>query len=151
MSGRKFRFSLDSVLKLRSHEAECARQDLAEIRQDIRRQEQTLHVAEEALQLALNARKTGPIGQQSLARTEAFRQTAYERVQTEKRKLARLREREEEARLILMKRKSAEETIRHLEEEERASHWKDFRSSESEQLDEQAITGYQRQRRAANQ
>lgn len=151
MSGKKFRFSLDSVLKLRSHEAECARQDLAEIRQDIQQQEQRLEVAEEALRTAVEARKTGSTGQRSLARTEAFRQAAHERVQVERRKLDQLREREEEALLVLMKRKSAEETIRHLEEQERISYWKDFRSAESEQLDEQAITGYQRQRRAANQ
>lgn len=151
MGGKKYRFSLDSVLKLRSHEAECARQDLEAIRQDIQRQEQILDEAQEALRAVADARKTGSIGQRFLVRIEAFRQAADDRVQKERRKLERLREREEEARLVLMKRKGAEETFRHLEEKERAIFWKDFRSAESERLDEQAITGYHRQRRAANQ
>ncbi len=49
-----------------------------------------------------------------------------------------------------MERKGAEETIRHLEEQERASFWKERRSAETEQLDEQAINGYQQRRRAAS-
>lgn len=151
MGGKKFRFSLDSVLKLRSHEAECARQDLAEIRGEIRRQEELLELAEEELRSAVEARKMGPTGQRSLARLETFRQAAHDRVQLQRRKLEQLRAREEEARLMLMKRKGEEESIRQLEEQERAAFWREFRSAESEQLDEQAITGYQRQRRAANQ
>jgi flagellar FliJ protein len=150
MSGKKFHFSLNSVLKLRSHEAECARLDLAAVRQDLRHQQEILEAAEEALRLAVDARRTGSTGQPSLARLEAFRQAAHDRVRTERRKLDRLRDREEEARLILMMRKGAEETMRHLEDDERAFYWKKLRSAEAEQLDEQAITGFHRQRRAAS-
>ncbi|MEX0822365.1 MAG: hypothetical protein WD021_09490 [Rhodothermales bacterium] len=151
MGGKKFRFSLDSVLRLRSHEVECARQDLAQIRHDVRQQELVLENAETALHEVVAHQTTGPTGQRSLARSEAHRQAAHARVRKERRKLDQLREREEEARLTLMQRKGAEETFRHLEEKERASFWKENRSAESEQLDEQAITGFQRQRRAANQ
>ena len=149
MSGKKFRFSLDSVLKLRSHEAECARQDLAHVREEIRRQEALVEDAERGLRSALDARLTGSAGQHAFARQEAHRQIASDRLQKERRKLDHLKEMEEEARLTLMQRKGAEETIRNLEEQERTSYLKKLESAESEQLDEQAITGFQR-RRAAN-
>lgn len=151
MGGKKFRFSLDGVLQLRSHEAECARQKLAHLRHDINHQDLLVEDAEKALQRAVDARTTGSTGQRSLARLEAFRQAAHDRLQRERRKLDDLKDREEQARIHLMERKGAEETIRHLEEQERASFWKERRSAETEQLDEQAINGYQQRRRAASQ
>lgn len=149
MGDKKFRFSLDSVLKLRSHEAECARRDLAEVRQKVEQQQQVVDEAHHDLQSAVEARTTGSTGQPSLRRLEAYRQAAHDRVEKERRKLEQLKKREQEVRLLLMQRKGAEDTIRRLEEQERATFSKRMRSAETDQLDEQAISGYQRQRRAA--
>lgn len=150
MSGKKFRFSLASVLKLRSHEAECARQDLVEIRKDIEEQKRVVADAEERLADVASRRAKGATGQRSLSRFDAFRQEAQDELQIARRTLAQLREREEECRLQLLERKGAEEAIRRLEEREKSSFWKAFRAAETQQLDEQAISGFQRQRRAAN-
>lgn len=150
MSGKKFRFSLDSVLKLRSHESECARQDLADIRKNVHRQLEVVEAAESDLADAVSKRTTGSTGQRRLQRFDAYRREAHDKLEQERRKLLTLREREEENRLRLIECKSAEDAIRRLREQELERYRKAYEAAESQQLDEQAITSYQRQRRTAN-
>lgn len=150
MSGKKFQFSLQSVLRLRSHEAERARQALAEIRREIRSTQETIAAAEEHLTSIIHLRAVGSTGQRSLSLREAFRQEAHEQLENARRDLEELRRREEDARIELLQRLGAEDAIRRLEEQERTRHWKKFEAAEAQQMDEQAVSGFQREKRAAH-
>lgn len=150
MAGKKFQFSLASVLKLRMHETECARQDLASILQQREQQEEVVERARGELTGIVRSRATGATGQRTLSRHEAFRMQAQERLEEEIRALKSLQHREEEARMRLIERKAAEEALARLREDEEIQFWKEYRAAESQFIDEQAISGYQRQRRAAN-
>src|SRR5690554_897437 len=108
MSGKKFQFSLQSVLKLRSHEAERARLVLAEIRREIRNTQETIAAAEEHLTSIIHQRAVGSTGQRSLSRLEAFRQEAHEQLEKARRDLDELRRREEDARIELLQKMGAE-------------------------------------------
>ena len=150
MAGKKFHFSLESVLRLRSHETECARQELAAVREQIRDQEERIREAEARLEEVIQTCRTGKTGRQSLSRLEAFRQEAHSRLDEERRRLDHLRHMEEDARVELMQRKGAEEAIHSLKVQEKEKFWKEFYAVETGLLDEAAIAGFRRQRRAAN-
>ena len=150
MAGKKFHFSLESVLKLRSHETECARQNLAAVREQIRDQEIRIADATARLDEVIQSRRTGTVGQKSLSRLEAFRQEAQNRLDEERGRLEHLRHNEEDARVELMQRKGAEEAILSLKEQEKEKFWKEYYAVETGLLDEAAIAGFRRQRRAAN-
>lgn len=150
MRGKKFEFSLASVLKLRMHETECARQELAGIILERERQEGAVEQAERYLRDVVASRSTGSTGQRALSRHEAYRREALDRLEAAKQKLNHLVKLEKEARLELIQRKGAEEALKQLRSEEEETFWKDFRMEEAKFLDEQAISSFQRQRRAAN-
>lgn len=149
MSGKKFQFSLSSVLKLRMHETECARQDLSSILGRLQRQEREVEKVRSELDEIVRTRATGATGQYALSRHEAFRSQAQQHLEDASRMLERLKEQEQEARIRLMERKAAEEALKQLRADEEAKFWKEHRSVETKFLDEQAISSYRRQRRAA--
>ena len=148
--GKKFRFTLETVLRLRAHETECARQDLGTIREQIREQEERIEAALANMEDLSLKKVTGSVGQMSLSRSDAFRREAQERLDEESRRLEHLKEMEEDARLRLVERKSAEEAFQRLREQEEEKYWKMYYSAETGILDEQAIAGYTRRKRAAN-
>lgn len=150
MVGKKFRFSLDTVLKLRAHETECARQDLGIVREQLREQEERLERAKADLGELSGKKVFGSVGQRSLSRSDAFRREAQERLDEERRRLKHLKELEEDARLRLVEKKGAEEAIQGLREQEEEKYWKSYYSTETGILDEQAIAGYTRRKRVAN-
>ena len=150
MIGKKFRFSLETVLKLRAHETECARQDLGAIREHIREQEERIEAAMANLDELSRRKVTGSVGQKSLSRSDAYRREAQERLDEERRRLEHMKELEEDARLRLVEKKGAEEAIQRLREQEEEKYWKTYYSVETGILDEQAIAGYTRRKRAAN-
>lgn len=150
MPGKRFHFSLSSVLKLRMHETESARQNLAGILRQREQQEEKAEHARRKLDDIVRSRVTGATGQRELSRHEAFRNQAQQQLDEANRMLENLRAREREARLGLIERKAAEEALKQLREDEEAKFWKEQRSAETKFLDEQAISSYQRQRRAAN-
>lgn len=150
MSGKKFQFSLASVLKLRMHETECARQELSKL---IEQRDQQDHVAQQLrrdLLEVVQSRATGATGQRALSRHEAFRSQAQQRFDDAIRVLKHLNEKVNEARLRLVERKTAEEALKQLRDDERAKSLQEHKAAETQFLDEQAISSFQRQRRAAN-
>lgn len=150
MAGKKFHFSLSSVLRLRMHETECARQDLSSILRRREEQVESAELARRELDDIVQSRAGGAIGQRELSRHEAFRSQAQKRLEEATRMLERLENMEHEARLRLIDRKAAEEALKQLRADEEVKFWKEHRADETKFLDEQAITSYQRQRRAAN-
>ena len=150
MAGKKFRFSLDSVLRLREHETRQAREELSAILHQKQAQEACVEEARHRLDELLHATPTGAVGQHRLRQFDAFRQAARQACSEAAARLAHLARLEEEARAQLMERRSAEETLRHLYEEEASRHRRDEDVAETSFLDEQALTSYYRQRKAAN-
>ncbi|MEX0746381.1 MAG: flagellar FliJ family protein [Rhodothermales bacterium] len=138
------------MLRLRAHETECARQDLGTIREQLREQETRIEMALAYLDELSLKKVSGSVGQRSLSRSDAFRREAQERLDEERRRLAHLKELEEDARLRLVEKKGAEEAIHRLREQEEERYWKTYNSVETGILDEQAIAGYTRRKRAAN-
>ena len=150
MSGKKFQFSLASVLKLRTHETEGARQVLVDLMQKRDRQHEAATQLRGELDAVVQSRSTGAIGQRALSRHEAFRAEAQRRLDEAVRMVKYLDERIHEARLQLMERKSAEEALKQLRNDEQARCIQENRAAETQFLDDQAISSYQRQRRASN-
>ena len=132
------------------HETEGARQELSRIIRELEHQAQVVEDAHTYMnQLALS-RSSGVTEQRALSRSESFRQEAWDRLDAARRRLQHLREMEDDARIQFIKRKGAEETFKRLQEQEEELHWREQRAAETHFLDEQAISGFQRQRRAAN-
>lgn len=150
MSGKKFQFSLASVLKLRMHETECARQELSSLTEQRDQQDVVAKQLRRDLLEVVQSRATGATGQRALSRHEAFRAQAQQRFDEALRTLQHLNEKVHEARLQLVERKTAEEALKQLRADEHAKSVQEYRADETQFLDEQAISSFQRQRRAAN-
>ncbi len=150
MSGKKFQFSLESILKLRRHEAEGARRDLLKIVREVKSQSDVVDDARIYLYRIVSSRSNGVTGQRSLSRYESFRQDAQHRFDTAKRKLQHLRDMEVDARIRFIECKGAEDAVERLREQEEEQYWKNHKAAERQLLDEQAISNFQRQKRAVN-
>ena len=144
MAGKKFRFSLESVLKLRRHETERARQHLGRAVHERRQQEE--HVRHMRHRLMTFAGVVGLADPVSMQREAAFRQDAQHRYDQACGQLAARRQAEGLAREELQKTHRAEESLQILCEQEEAHHKKAQQEAEDAFLDEQAISGYLRKR-----
>ncbi len=143
MAGKKFRFSLESVLKLRRHETECARQDLGKATRACREQEDHVRHMQHRL-MSFAGFAPGVMDPLALRRQAAFRKDAQRRVEQARQELAQRQQREGQARQELQQKHSAEEALQILREKEEAVHKKEQQDAEGAFLDEQAISGFSR-------
>ncbi len=151
MAGKKFQFSLASVLRLRSHESNRARRRLTHAIETRKAQEAKLAEVETRLAEAnLTAPLTGTAGPLAFRRFAAYR-THLQRVRDrERRALTQKRMDEANARTALIERRRAEETLQTLHDEERARHLREISESEIAFLDEQALLGHFRKLRSTD-
>lgn len=148
MVGKKFRFSLEPVLKLRRHETDDAQEQLAAaLRAKQQQEERTLEVLR-YLDEILSTRPAGRVGPQMLRQFDVYRQEARAAYRAACDELSRLERAETEARHRLVERKHAQEVLERLRAKEAQSHLETQTSAETEFLDEQAVNGYNRRRRA---
>lgn len=148
MGGKKFRFSLQSVLTLRTYEAEQAAQTLQQAAHARRRQEARvaqLHHTATARTVVLPAQ--GRLDPRRLRREAAFQRDAERALDAARRHLDVLEARERQARDALRQRHTAEASLQTLHDHERARHHDDQQAAEIDFLDEQALTGFHRARR----
>ena len=146
MAGKKFRFSLESVLKLRRHETERARRHLgsaARARQD---QEEHVRHMRHRLMTFTGAATVGLVDSVALQRQGAFRQDAQHRYDQARTELAQRQQHEGQARRALREKHSAEESLQVLREKEQTLHKKAQQEAEDAFLDEQAIAGFFRKK-----
>ncbi|GIV59772.1 flagellar FliJ family protein [Rhodocaloribacter litoris] len=140
MAGKKFQFSLQSVLKLRRHESDTARQALARTMEARKTQEERLAEIEarlhEAAERELQARRTAP---QDFRRLAAYRLELQQARDRERRSLEQKRLEEERARHRLLARRRAEETLQTLHDEQKMQHEQALQRAETDLLDEQAL------------
>ncbi len=152
MAGKKFRFSLASVLNVRVHETERARRALAATITARVAQEQALEAARGELERLAHPEPDPhrAVAAGRLRQTDGLRRDAQRRIFAEQERLKeRLRE-EREARQALVARRSAEkalETLRDLEKERflQAEYY-----AENKRLEEQALDAYRRHHAARN-
>lgn len=146
MQGKKFRFSLASVLRLRQHETKKTKQDLAKKMQDRRAQEQEVTEARDnlsELSPALNAET--PVSVNLLRRREAHFEAARQMLQKASERLADLELEERKTRKALLQKKSAEESLLTLQDQEKEHHIRGIENAENKQIEEQALDNYRRQ------
>ena len=147
MAGKKFRFSLESVLTLRRYETERARQHLGQAAHDRQEQEEQVQRVKQRL-MRLVGTVTSHVDPVSLRRKAAFRADAQRHYDQACSELDVRRQREGQAREYLLAKHGAEESLHVLREQEAVLHKKEQDAAEGAFLDEQAIAGFIRKRRA---
>lgn len=149
MSGKKFRFSLASILKLRQHETEQKKQDLAKKMQDRKSQEQEVSNAREQLaNIASDIEEKQAHSVKLLKRRQAFQDQARIALQKANERLEDLIQEEQQTRADLIQKKSAEEALQSLHDQEKASHIRGLETAENKQIEEQALESYRRKKQA---
>lgn len=147
MTGKSFQFSLDSVLQLRKHETETARRQLERIALMRAEAEATVAAAERLLDdFVSQPLASGATGPEAFRRRASYRDQARQRLDEARKRLLELGRTEEEARQRLIERQRKEESMQQLHDEEQVEHVAEQSAAEAAFLDEQAITGFNRQR-----
>jgi len=149
MAGKKFRFSLERVLKLRRHETEQARQQLALVRRKCSTQQERVAAAKNRLEdLSLEAPGTGTFEPIAFRQHAAYRQDAQQQLDRAHRDLQQLQQTEKKAQAVLLDKSRAEEGLQTLRETEKARYLATELHAENAFLDEQAISGFHRNQQA---
>ncbi len=146
MAGKKFRFSLQSVLRLRRHQTEQAVEALTRLQQERRKLEEDIEAARqklEQLHQELAACRTD-VDPAQLRRQEAYWLKARQRLSRLEQQLARLQQQEAEARALVLERRQAEESLERLRERQYARHLEAEAAAERAWIDEQATGAYVR-------
>lgn len=146
MSRKKFVFSLDRVLRLRHHETEQAQQALHAATSARTAQEQHVADAAKRLQQTRAAGPSGPLEPWRLRQHDAHCRALQQAHDQARRELVRLLEAEATARRRVHEKHQAEESLVVLRDAQAAEHRKAAAEHELKFLDEQAITGYHRNR-----
>ncbi len=145
MSRKKFRFTLASILKLRKHETEQKKQDLAKKLKDRKSQEKEVSEAREHLaNISNKVQKKQALTVKTLKRQEAFHHEARNALQKANERLDNLIVEEQQTRADLIQKKSAEEALQSLHDQEKANHIRGIESAEDKQIEEQALENYRR-------
>lgn len=146
MPGKSFQFSLDSVLRIRKHEAETARRQLQRVAAMRAAAQEMVAEAERMLSEQVNRPLSNSGGPASFLRHASYRDEARLRLEAARKRVQELERAEEEARARLVERSRDEESLQQLHDEERLVHVTNHESSEAAFLDEQALSGFNRQR-----
>ena len=147
MQGKKFRFSLASILRLRQHETECSKLDLAKKIQERQQQEQQVSVARDVLadlSPAIQTNQSVEIGM--FRRMEAHKEDARQNLHKAQERLRNLEVEEQKTREDLLKKRSAEEALQTLHDREKDSHLRELATVEDKIIEEQALGNYRRQK-----
>jgi flagellar FliJ protein len=146
MKGKKFRFSLASILRLRQHETERTKQDLARKMQDRLAQEMEVSEAKDQLtggSAEIEDKQTVTV--KFLRRREAQIEAARQVLHRANERLADMKFEEQQTRQDLIQKRSAEEALQTLHDQEKAHHLRGIENAEDKQLEEQALDIYRRQ------
>ena len=145
MPGKKFRFSLESVLSLRKHETEQARQALGTALTDRKNQEEAVQQAHlTMMEMAREVPATGTTHPASLRRFDTHRHAAQRRHEEACHRLAKLRASEAQARKAVRNRHGAEASLERLRDKEHAEHRQTQEGAAQAFLDEQATSRFHR-------
>ena len=151
MQGKKFRFSLASILQLRQHETEKTKLDLAKKIQDRRQQEKEVSNARDVLaDLSPAIKDKQPVEIGVFRRLEAHKHDARQTLLRAQERLRNLEVEEQKTRQDLLKKRSAEEALQTLHDKEKDTHFREMNSAENKRIEEQALDNYRRQQQTNN-
>lgn len=151
MPGKKFQFSLQSVLTLREHDAERAHQRLARAIRRRREQEARLeHLRQRVRDMTARAPGEGTVAPMTLRAYEAHRMAAQRACEAARERLETLRAKEAEARATWIAKRQDEEALQTLHDEEKAAFVKEREEAETAFLDEQAVLSFSRKKHLLN-
>lgn len=149
---KRFKFPLDSVLKVRQHETEHARQVLIRATMERKKQEERLEALREQMRtLPQSMPGRGAVGPQALRQMDAYRQQAQRACEEAARQLEQLRQTEAQAQDVLLQKRRAEEALQLLFEQQRDAYYRDQDATEAAFLDEQALASFHRQNSSSHQ
>lgn len=147
MAGKRFKFGLENVLKLRRHETERARQVLLDAALERERHEMLLADAQRRLQnLADATASNGTVGTLTFRQRDAFRRDAQRAREQAERALKQKQNVEDEARMQLVNRRRAEEALQNLHDQQKEEHQREQDALDLAFLDEQALSGFTRKK-----
>ncbi|MEZ4702887.1 MAG: hypothetical protein R2834_21320 [Rhodothermales bacterium] len=146
MAGKKFRFSLSSVLQVRTHETERAKKALAAAIARRVAQEKKVDDAMQALDTLHRdaARSDRPVTASTLRQTDGLRLDAQRRLKTEQQRLKHCLREEQQARRELVDRRSAEEALETLRDIEKHRFVQAENYADNKLLEEQALDAFRR-------
>ncbi|MBO6575806.1 MAG: flagellar FliJ family protein [Rhodothermales bacterium] len=143
MTGKKFQFRLEAVLKLRRLEAERARVRLADALRQVVGSRQALAAAEQELNALLTRAATGN-GVHDLRRFSDMRSNAIDRVEQARKLVAELEAGELAARHELAARMRDQQALEDLRERQHEQFLDGVRKRDQETLDELGVIGFGR-------
>ncbi len=150
MAGKRFKFDLENVLKLRRHETERARQVLLDAAIERERHESLLADSQRRLQeITKSTTSTGTVGSITFRQHDAFRRDAQRALQQAMRALKQKQQEEEAARQQLVDRRRAEEALQNLHDQQKEAHRREQETVELAFLDEQALSSFARKKLSA--
>ena len=144
MSGKKFRFTLDSVLTVRRHQTAKAEQVVAAAITARRNEEERLAAAEQRLAALPGANAGDVLGPADFQRQAAHRQEAMQARAAVRRSLDMARRRETTAHTALTDARRPEEALSTLRENEWDAFRKEALRAEEATLDEFAVVRHAR-------
>lgn len=150
MTGKRFKFDLENVLKLRRHETERARQMLVDAAMERERHESLLADSQRRLrEIAMSAASHGTVGSITFRQHDAFRRDAHRAFEQAARALKQKQQAEDEARKQLVEHRRAEEALQNLHDQKREAHLREQETVDLAFLDEQALSSFARKRLSA--
>ncbi len=145
MPGKKFRFPLENVLKLREQETESAQRRLVSIQGILEEQESRIEDLHRHIEdLHRQSPQYGTADTTSLRRYDAYRRQAQNARELALQKLEEIQQEEDLAREHLLQRRRDEESLNTLREQSRQRFDKAQSRTEAAFLDEQAVMRFNR-------
>lgn len=145
MPGKKFRFSLQKVLDLHRHEAERARQSLADAERELEQKKKKLKQARKHLaQCQRSVQEGDALRPAQLRQAGAFREDARQSVAEARAAVKACRQRVEEARAELQEARQSKEAFEELRDQEKETYDREQTKEEIAFFDEQAVLRHAR-------
>lgn len=145
MPGKKFRFGLQNVLKLRRHKTERARQALTSAKQALTEKKEQLEQARAHLAKCQRTVEEGEVQRSAqLRQAGAFRENARQSVADARAAVEECRERVREAEEKLHETRQDEEAFVELRDQKKEQHDREQAKAEVAFFDEQAVLRHAR-------
>ncbi len=117
--------------------------------QDRKSQEKEVSTAREQLaEMSSDIKEKQALTVKTLQRRQAFQDQARHALQKANERLDNLIQEEQQTRADLIQKKSAEEALQSLHDQEKANHIRGLETAENKQIEEQALESYRRKKLA---
>ena len=139
MSGKTFRFSLETVLEVKNHEVDRLEKKLGAALQRRQKKKMMLEQLQEPIEFGGGRSKAQRRMAAHLRQRDRYRQERQHRITAENQKLAALNEEISKLKAKLRDKKKDQKGFEQVKEKEKRKHDLEVKRHEARQLDEQAI------------